>query len=132
MSDMHALTATSGPKTRKAPTQLWLYYKQEFVLWTENNVGAKLRAANSVGPAPACAALPSPRARKSPPESLRGSQLPLRGKILDLFELEDRWLAFSHDGRPLTFFRQQGHRPGYRGVQFHRAVIGQRNEFFRV
>jgi hypothetical protein len=34
--------------------------------------------------------------------SLRGCGLPLQCKILDLLEIEDRWLAFADDCRPLA------------------------------
>jgi len=58
--------------------------------------------------------------------------VPLRRKVLDLLEIQDRWIAFADDCRPLAFFGYQGHRSGYRRAQFHRAVICQGDELFRV
>src|ERR1700730_4128919 len=57
--------------------------------------------------------------------------VPLRSKVLDLLEIQDRWIAFADDRRPLALFGYQGHRSGYRRAQFHRAVICQRDELFR-
>ena len=53
-------------------------------------------------------------------------------RISDLLEIQYRWFAFPDDCRKLALFGQQHHRSQHRGAQFHRAVICQGDEFFRV
>jgi hypothetical protein len=58
--------------------------------------------------------------------------VPLCREAPDLFKIQDRWFAVSDDRRKFALLRQQHHRSRYRRVQFHRAVICQGDELFRV
>jgi hypothetical protein len=58
--------------------------------------------------------------------------VPLRRKVLDLLEIQDRRFTLADDCCPLAFLGQQRHRAQYGRAQFHRAVICQGDELFGV
>jgi len=66
------------------------------------------------------------------PGARSGLFVPRCPEVPDLFEIQDRWFAFSDDCRALALLGRQYHRSHDCSAQFHCAVICQGHKFFRV